>query len=1005
MTIDHLREVVGNGRGVLVVGAGASVSATAGAPESSWLGLIRNAVSFVEQYSDPTVSWVARVSGALDEMEVAPDASELLQLASQVIAKIKAIGAQAFSNWLEGAVGALTVKNYDWPNAIVDLGLPILTTNYDHLLEQASSRSAVDWHDPRALQRTVVDGTYIGHLHGHYDNPDAVVLSEADYALQQSSNGLRSIEQAISSTKSIIYIGCGGTLEDPNFSALLEWHKNVFPVSGVEHYRLCLERELGDLMREHADSNITPISYGRDYEDLPAFLESISASSVNRRPGEIVRDIGRDCREYLLDQLRQESIVGGRLRDVENASLEAIVIPPVLLPLPHDEYLRARQDAPESVQRLDPLDELDTDVPMLIVADEAAGLSTALRWMLVNASAGRGLTPLSLDFRALPNKPDPFGRALRREARNRAVVNDIHAPLPSVVVGIDNFHGRGRTAERMAAELIGRDGLTIIGCSKLQETEAIAVLRAAGLRFRIRYLGKLGTEEVRAMVAIASQAEADTLTQLVTQVLSAEHLPRTPFTVALLVEVMLQGEKVLSNASPTAILDQYVQHLLGRDDASQDSRLVISAADRESILVDLANGFVMGDQGSLKQSDCIARLERFFARYAWDESPATVLADLTRRRVLSVDGSQVRFTQSSFLHLFAAKAAARNGETRDLLLSRPLYYASVLRAYAALSRNDQDALESLAKLLEHVPTASQSSYEEAEPLDASDSMAERIIEVGEETRSSGVASSVNKVPDHFDATTDTDILPFPVADDAEMSKTDQFVQGLALVSVFLRDSEEVDDLALKRSVLKTVLGAWGHVADLLSEEEAFQQYSRQMLEQLAARMDAQEEYRTFLDAFMRLFPHLFVYANIASSLASRKLLVIARELSLVPEIKEDVRAAVPLAIFLEATKGDKWEQELSALIEPFMRVPIVSDLMLGLLVVNYNYSLPGSGLEARVRNLAADIYVSRYKFKGAAHRAAVRAAYLQHMKADKDQFIREGGLTAAARGALSIDRP
>jgi hypothetical protein len=984
LTVERLKEVIAAGRAVVIAGAGVSVSATHNAPTANWLGLVKHGAQFVLQNETGNEKWKSRVDRTIEDLEAEPDGNELLQLASQVASKIRNIGAQAFANWIEEAVGGLTIQDDSWPKAIVTLGLPVLTTNYDHILEKVSSHPATDWETPRELQELVARRrAAIGHLHGHYRNPKGIVLSEADYALQQKSDGVQAIERAVSATSSVIYIGCGGTLQDPNFSSLLSWHNRVFETSGVEHYRLCRDEEIDDLRSEHADSNITVLSYGPDFDSLPAFLESLlDESIVERGESGLIRDLAGEAREILLDELRQETIVGGRIPDIDHAGLHDIVIPPVLLPLPPEEFIRANQEKPGSVSRFDPFAEVNLDDKILLVADEASGLSTALRWLLIEGSTVRGVVPLALDFRAFPAGPRPLDKSLRKEARIRAVTANPTSSLPPHILRVDNYHGRGRPAQRAAAEIAETDGFMVVGCTRSQENDATAALRAAGAKFRVRYLGKLGTQEVRALARIAAGGEAEAVTKVVTKFLSVEHLPRTPFTVALLVEVMLQGEKLMTNISPTAILDQYVQHLLGRDDALQDSRIELSAADRDSILTDIAHGFLASDQGSLKQSECIARLEEFFERFAWDESPSDVLADLIRRRVLSFDGLHVRFTQSSFLHLFAAKSAAKDDATRELLLTRPIYYAAVLRAYAALSRKDGATLDKLTTLISTIPEVGRSSYENLPPIDAPDGLAERITELDSDD-SPTPEIDAEESPDPFDNSSDSDVHPFPLTDDSDLTPTQRFTQALALVSVFLRDSEEIDDLELKLRSLRQVLNAWGYAGDLMSEDESYQAFANQMLEQLMEEAPDDAAVRGMLEMFVRIIPHVTTWAGIGSSLASRKLLVMARRLAADSDVTTNPRTALPLAMLLETTRGEGWESDSGKLVQPFATTQMVGEVLLGVFIMDFNTAADGSSSETKLRDIAADIYISRFNFKNRESRIATRNAFLKNLASGK----------------------
>lgn len=54
--------------------------------------------------------------------------------------------------WLRSSVGTLQPTNRDVLEAIATLGVPIMTTNYDKLLEEVTDQPSVDWQDEDKVQ-------------------------------------------------------------------------------------------------------------------------------------------------------------------------------------------------------------------------------------------------------------------------------------------------------------------------------------------------------------------------------------------------------------------------------------------------------------------------------------------------------------------------------------------------------------------------------------------------------------------------------------------------------------------------------------------------------------------------------------------------------------------------------------------------------------------------------------------------------------------------------------
>ena len=554
-----------------------------------------------------------------------------------------------------------------------------------------------------------------------------------------------------------------------------------------------------------------------------------------------------------------------------------------------------------------------------------------------------------------------------------------------MALGVDNFHAHSAIADRVIDEISSGTGLIVLGVHSNSEAEVLEALRTKGISARTRYLGKLGLPEVRAMAELTSSSRSDLLATSVIGTLRAEHLPRTPFTVAMLISIMMRGESLIANASPTAILEQYVSHLLGRDDANQDPRFSLTITARESIVTDLATLFVESDQGSMLQSDVIARMERFFDTFAWSESPADVLANLVERRLLSFEGSQVRFTQSSFLHLFAAKAVAKKRDLLTSLLLRPLYYAPVLRAYAALVRNDSELLSRIAPMIEMAIDldSSTSVFLSKDPKQASPDLPE-IIESSLNGADSWNSSESAGDNDAYDVSGDGDVLPFPLTTDADLPAVAKYAQGVDLVSAILRDSEEIADLALKTNTLIAVLRGWGHLIDAYRQDEQFQELVRKVKEQIAGlAAGLGEDVQVILDEFVGMLPAIIVQAGIDNSLASRKLLLITKRAIEQEDIKSDPQAAIPAAMLIYAINDPEWDVAVATLLDGYEGTPVVEHFFSIILTIAFDQATAKSREESRLRDLLLRGYLSRLKFSSQAQRNAVKSAYLQHLQRAK----------------------
>jgi len=987
MSLEHLKASIGEGNAVLVVGAGVSAATTQGNACATWSGLVENAIEFLTPRTENGMQWREMVHAQLKFAREGSDPDQLEQAANQVGQKFSRLGPQAYADWLEDTVGALTVQDPAVISALVGIDAPILTTNYDTLLEQVSSRQGYHWMQERELHRAIINRNGIAHIHGIYTNPESVVLTAADYTRQGSSAAIQALQQAMSASKSMIYIGCGGTLGDPNFTRLLEWHRATFKESAVRHYRLCLASELDELIATHRSDNITPIPFGHEYVDLGKFLAELG--TTNQGPVQTQRrDFAASLRDLLIDEISSTNLLLSNQPRDGILTIDEAALPPILLQTPPDTPNDGEAPDPE---RLDPVTEAKTEKPILLVAEEGAGLTTTLRWLLYHRSLKESsLIPIFVDAAALPAGKNPLRRAVQKMMYTLGAIDSLDAaPLPCIVA-VDNFPSSTKAAGRILDDAITLNASSslIVGCGNSNQAQILTILESAAVLPNVRYVGRVGTSDIREMAARVAPSRAKEISDVVVGTIRKEHLPRTPFNVSVLISIVMRGEAFVSLNSPTAILEQYVNHLLGRDDVLMDARTDLSPADREVLLWEIAIGFLDSDTGALEQETAISILTEAFARYGWTENPTAVIVDLTERRLIRQRGSQITFTQSAYLHLFAAKAAARRPKVKDQLLQKPLYYSYVLRAYAALVRHDDEVLSSVSQLLEGETTLYPSSmFDEVQVVSAPDAEElERYSEsVGLNTDPDDAPERAESAPDvdYFD---DTDIVPFPAVTDDELAGLARHAQSLALVSTVLRESDEVEDLKLKARVLRMSLEGWARLTDVMLHDQDFIELAEK-LKRDAPTSDT-ELNEEQVEALLNAMPAIIAYSGLAGSLASRKLLEILKIADATREVRSSVEASTGAVMFLHATDLREAGQFVQ-FIRPWLTREIVQDFLHSLVYMGFLAALTGATDERTLRDLLADIESAGKEFSGELHRQAYRNAVFARIDRDKRRHRKE----------------
>ena len=278
-----LRERIAAKQIICVVGAGvvaASARPDSGSECALWPRLLESGVRWVRAlHPELPPSWVDDRLRAL----ASDDVDDLLAVASQVASKLGAPDGGEYAEWLHRSVGALEVGDASVIQALGALDVPIVTTNYDHLLEKVLQREAVSWRNEAAVDRIVRgDSSAILHLHGHYSEPESVVLGLWEYAGLVDNDHTQAVMRALGMAKSLLFVGFGAGLRDPNFRQFLRWARKVSWTMPYRHYRLARASEAAAMRLDHDPAErVMVLSYGERYEDLAPFLRALAPREMS----------------------------------------------------------------------------------------------------------------------------------------------------------------------------------------------------------------------------------------------------------------------------------------------------------------------------------------------------------------------------------------------------------------------------------------------------------------------------------------------------------------------------------------------------------------------------------------------------------------------------------------------------------------------------------------------------------------------------------------------------
>jgi hypothetical protein len=1010
--MDLLAKALSSGQVVFVVGAGASISATKAEPCASWLGLVRAGVEYahaINSTADDT--WVALANQMLELAEQQDDPALFIQAASMVKVKIEAVSEVALAKWLETSVGGLRTRDRSAIRAIAQFPFPILTTNYDELIEEVTGRHAVTWKDVDAMKRLVAGrAPAVGHLHGLWSDPDSVIFSDADYARLLSSEGLVAIEQAIATLKTIIFVGVGQGAQDPNLLRLAEWQAQTFKATGVQHIYMCTAGELEKARLRFAPYAIEPVAYGTEHSQLPDFLDTlvgeVSGIAVSPDTG-MALDFASESRSELEQLIVRESVIAEQC-EAENPTFDEIVIPPVLLPVPHTDFVQSHlDDERETMARLDPLAEISGSELLIVAGEEGSGLSTAVKWLALKASTDLGTAVIHVEYSEVKGFQGALAEKVQHRAKELGLIHQKLDPLPVHVLAINDFKiGNTKATERSISALTHPQRiLTVVGCRTGVEGDLAERLRALGASPRVVYVGGLGAPDIRRLAGLLAPSRARDLAERAIDHVVAENLPRTPFEVSLLLAVLRETDLIQRFGTTTDVLNEYVTTLLGRGDPLDDARQSMDSTGRELVLSRLAGAFAERNVGGLPESDAIANIETTLTSVAWGGSPSALLSHLTDLRVLRSASGQVFFSRTSYLNLFVAKRAMKDESLRALLLDRPLTFQDALQTYAALRHDDANLVGLSRQLLaDSIPPATAGESILAARPKARPGASPFFKVIAPEDKSDELAPASSPDTDGAGAADTDDVFllddsedtPFIEMDLAQMPELIRLVLSLDLASTIVRDTDQLEDLELKADTLRQVLVGWGAFMEYVSTSEEVRTAEYRLREQLIERSDASEEQRRAIDEFfepwMRMLAGVVALSGMSSRLASQRLSATLKVICDGADASSDRRMTSAALLLTVIQRPEGWVATAARLARLLGNSVLVIDLILWWLYYGTYLADRLSEAEAAVvLDLCVELVESTTEFSSTAEKNEYVAAVKRTAKLRRKRALLEQG--------------
>lgn len=992
--VEQLSAALRRGELVVVAGTGVTANLSGGPTTASWGGLLADGIEHVKNADSD--------AGALLEMRLdrAESVADLTSIADEIRRRL----GDNFGRWLSNAVGTLPAHNPALAHALAKLNVPILTTNYDTLLEQLLGRASATWSRPDGMRAVLrKESSAIGHFHGVWNEPDGVVFSEADYRRIVGDAAAQEVQRGAFAMKTFLFIGSDSGLDDPNFGGMVGAFGAAFPSSSNAHFRLCLT---SDVDPASAISPLVDIAYGQSYSDLPAFIATLAENAGC--DGAV--DVVAASRGQILDRLRDNSMLWREAEVLDEKPIDDLIVQPIFLPEPHDQYATNSTIGPEK-DKPNPVDltaALSGSGIVVIAGEENSGVSTAISWALNEAMRLQPNHHAVLIEQPLAPGPTPVTRAVQR-TYTAWRAGEVSSRQDHGILGIDNLRfeesDRFNKAIRDAANIAMP--LKVIGARQEDAIEIVNSLREyTDEDIRVVYLGRFSSEEAREIARRVAPGREETVASAVMDVIREKNLQRTPFTIIVLVELVRAGVVLHEEESETAVLNQYLDLLLTADFARLRGNASMTLRNKRLVLEQLARKLVEERDDKVTQSKVLEWLQQQFHELGWDFDALGCLNDLIERRVLARDrGNTVRFQRSAYLELMAGIAAKDDINFRRLVFGSPIQLASIVRTYAAMARND-------AEVVRLVETEIDRIYARA-PTGAVFGSVRRIAAKAElfadrgETDRDGVPDEQEAAGDdaverdglqnsYYDDSDDSDSPAFMAARIEDLSPARLAMHVVDLASRVVRDSDEIRDQALKARVLKKLLIAWVTFTDLHEEELSQAQDLDESIKAFFPKSaDSDEDLAKLRDALLKLAPCFLTFSGLRYCLGHATLVTRLTGLDFDHSEEQRYGALIrTLALFGSGTTA--WIDSLRSIDDHAVRTFFSAVFLASL--ARYAYIRDNRLTDANrndIRDFLRRVITERYSFKDIDHKNKVLNSF--------ENSLRTARLQSGRRRATGLE--
>jgi hypothetical protein len=184
--------------------------------------------------------------------------------------------------WLESSLGRLKLQSPELVEALKTISPVLATLNYEDLIEQGTSYPSVDWRQYDVIARVIRRELepHVIHLHGFWKEPESIVADHYSYRDLCKNIPAQNFMTELFVYHRLLFVGCRGTFEDPNFSGVINYICTNYPDCTHKHYVLCQSCDLPVFKKLLKGTKmLEPLSYGNKYDDLLEFLQRLGKQS------------------------------------------------------------------------------------------------------------------------------------------------------------------------------------------------------------------------------------------------------------------------------------------------------------------------------------------------------------------------------------------------------------------------------------------------------------------------------------------------------------------------------------------------------------------------------------------------------------------------------------------------------------------------------------------------------------------------------------------------------